>query len=122
MEYRKEAETLKLAPGWKWPDSPAVLHFGNQRYEAGSGKQEADWYWFCSWTSRFVDPGISGEERKQALNQVLSIGTKFYFQRWLAPESKSSLDHMLRQAENGNPEALKEYVEVNCPRGERDLK
>lgn len=116
-EYRIEAESLTLAPGWEWPESPVLSKApdGNDiMYERGWGKQEADFYWFCSWISRTIDPQLSKTEQQKALKNVLSIRTKYFYTTALADESKPFFDQMLQKASDGNMEDLKEYYELNC--------
>jgi hypothetical protein len=118
-EYRAEATSLRLAPGWRWPVSPVprVASDGRGiRYEKGWGKQAADYYWYCSWTSRAVDPALSAAGRKNALEQVLSIRDKYYFTTALAPNSKPLFNQVLKKAAAGDVRALRRDYELNCPR------
>jgi hypothetical protein len=120
VEYRTEAMSLKLAPGWKWPDSPVPTHDPNGQdvmYQKGWGKQAADLYWFCSWASRAVNPQLPEAERQQALENVLSIRTKYFYTTSLAAASKPSFDRMLQNAAHGNMNDLRGFYEVNCPKG-----
>lgn len=118
VEYRTEAASLTLAPGWKWPDSPVPSHMDGDdiMYERGWGKQAADNYWFCSWASRAVNPQVPEAERQQALENVLSIRTKYMY-TIIAANSKPAFDQMLRNAADGNMDDLRRDYELNCPKG-----
>ncbi|QYR23763.1 hypothetical protein KZ483_13230 [Paenibacillus sp. sptzw28] len=119
VEYRTEAASLTLAPGWKWPDSPVSSHAPDGRdfmYQKGWGKQAADLYWFCSWASRAVNPQLPEAGRQQALEHVLSIRTKYFYTTALAADSKPGFDQMLRNAADGKMDDLRGYYESNFPK------
>jgi hypothetical protein len=119
-EYRTEAASLSLAPGWTWPKAPvqSVGPDGRGRvYEAGWGMQAADYFWYCSWASRVIDQGISASDRSKALKQVLSIREKYFFTTALAPNSRPVFDQLLINAELGDGSGLRRDYELNCPQG-----
>jgi hypothetical protein len=106
-----------LAPGWKWPDIslPSKTPNGNEvRYEEGYATAQADSYWFCSCISRATDSKLSESERQEALKNALTIRSKYFYTTSLAPESKPPFEQMLRNAENGNMDEMKQYFEINC--------
>lgn len=116
-EYWAEATTLTLAPGWKWPAAPVPFQAPDGTaftYEVGWGKQVADFDWFCSWVSRADDPRLPAAERQQALENVLSIRTKYYYSTWLAADAKLAFDQALQNAAEGNMQDLRRYYEPNC--------
>ncbi|MCL6647789.1 MAG: transposase family protein [Chloroflexi bacterium] len=116
-EYRAEAASLTLAPDWKWPASPVPSHAPDgpaTTYGKGWGRQAADSYWFCSWASRALDPKLPAAERQQAIENALSIRTKYLYTTALAPDSKRALDRLLRNAAKGDTRDLRQYYEANC--------
>ena len=115
-EYRAEAALLVLAPGWEWPVSPlAPVPDGTSiMYEEGWGKNQADFYWFCSWASRTVDLQLPADARQQALENVLSLQSKYFFTNGLSADSKAFYVRMLRNAADGDMDELRGYYELNC--------
>jgi hypothetical protein len=118
-EYRAEAASLRLAPGWTWPRAPVrrtAVDGRAVRYERGWGTQAADYYWYCSWASRATDPRVGTAERRSALEQVLAIRDKYFFKTALAAVSRPAFDRVLEQAERGDVRGLRRDYELNCPR------
>jgi hypothetical protein len=118
-EYRAEAASLRLAPGWTWPRAPVRRTAGDGRgvrYERGWGTQAADYYWYCSWASRATNPRVDASERRSALEQVLAIRDKYFFKTALAPVSRPAFDHVLDQAVGGDVRGLRRDYELNCPK------
>ncbi|HLN63817.1 MAG TPA: hypothetical protein VK464_20035 [Symbiobacteriaceae bacterium] len=117
-EYRTEAASLTLAPGWTWPSSPIPTRApdGNEvRYEKGFGTQAADFYWFCSWASRALDPQLPEAEGQQALKNLPSIRTKYWYTKSLVAVSKPDFDQMMNEAVAGNLSDMRRFYELNCP-------
>ncbi len=116
-EYRTEAATLELAPGWTWPADPVAAKApdgdGNV-YEPGFGKQAADHYWFCSWSSRVLDPATSDADRKAALDNMVKIKQKYYYLTALEADTKSYVDSLLSSTQLGDYAPLKNDFELNC--------
>ena len=118
-EYRTEAATLQLAPGWTWPAEPiaAKAPDGNDNvYEPGFGKQAADFYWYCSWSARILDPAVTETDRKVALDNVVKIKEKYYYLTALADDSKPLMDSVLNSTQLGDYAPLKNDFELNCGR------
>jgi hypothetical protein len=118
-EYRAEAASLRLAPGWTWPRAPVrrtAADGRRVRYERGWGTQAADYYWYCSWASRVLDRNIDASQRRDALERVLSIRDKYFYRTSLAPNSKPVFDDVLKKAAAGDVRALRKDYELNCPR------
>jgi hypothetical protein len=118
-EYRTEAASLRLAPGWTWPRAPVppVAADGRpMRYEKGWGTQAADFYWYCSWSSRAIDSRVGASARQKALEHVLSIREKYFFKTALALNTKPVFDQMLKSAAHGDLQPLRRSYELNCPR------
>ena len=118
-EYRAEAASLRLAPGWTWPRAPVRRKAADGRgvrYERGWGTQAADYYWYCSWASRAIDPRVGASERRSALEQVLAIRDKYFFKTALAPVSRPAFDQVLEQAKRGDVRGLRRDYELNCPK------
>lgn len=114
-EYWSEAAQLTLAPGWNWPASPPFPEFEKvTTHVRGWGKTEADYYWFCSWASRAVDPELPAVERQEALENVLAIQTKYYFTDGMDDDAKSSFVRMLQNAVEGDADELGEFYRLNC--------
>jgi hypothetical protein len=86
------------------------------RYQRGWGTQAADFYWYCSWTSRVLEPRVAASARRKALTQVLSIRKKYFFNTALAPNTKPVFDHVLTNAEHGDVRSLRRNYELNCPK------
>jgi len=117
-EYRTEAASLKLAPGWAWPSAPVPPRAPDGRrmqYEKGWGTQAADFYWYCSWSSRAINRRVSASDRQNALGHVLSIREKYFFTA-LAPNTKPVFDQVLELAAHGDVQALRRSYKLNCPR------
>jgi hypothetical protein len=119
IEYRAEAASLRLAPGWTWRAAPVRSLAADGRgimYEPGWGRQAADYYWYCSWTSRALDQRVGASDRRQALENVLSIRKKYYFTTALAPISRPAFDRVLSEAALGDLRGLRRDYEINCPK------
>jgi hypothetical protein len=117
-DFRVEAASLRLAPGWRWPAAPILSVAPDGRginYEKGYGNQAADYYWYCSWASRLTNSKISGSARRAALENVLSIRDKYYYTTSLASVSKPAFDRVLTSAEEGDLRGLRRDVRLNCP-------
>jgi hypothetical protein len=118
-EYRAEAASLRLAPGWTWPRAPVRRTAADGRavrYERGWGTQAADYYWYCSWASRVLDRNLGASERRDALAHVLDIRDKYFFKRALAPVSKPAFDQVLKSAAADDLRGLRRDYELNCPK------
>jgi hypothetical protein len=66
VQYRTEASSLTLAPGWNWPAFPVrdrAPDGSPVKYEDGWGKQAADQYWFCSLDQVVGAPNRQGVRR-----------------------------------------------------------
>jgi hypothetical protein len=116
-EYQAEAATLELAPGWSWPKEPipAKAPDGDDNvYEPGFGKQAADYFWYCSWSARVLDPAVAGADREAALANVVRIKEKYYYITALTDDSKPYLDDVLRSTQLGDYAPLKNDFELNC--------
>ena len=119
LEYRKEAATLTLAHGWRWPMTPIASKGpdgGGMMYERGFGTQAADHYWYCSWASRAIDPHTEAASRQNAVKIAVSLRDTYYFKKALAPESRPFVDNLLSRAEHGELAGLERDVALNCPR------
>ncbi|KQL54166.1 hypothetical protein AN964_12110 [Heyndrickxia shackletonii] len=117
-EYKKEAASIKLAPGWQWPDKPPIpseesdgskIGFGK-----GHGKIRADMYWFCSWVDRSIDSKLNESEHQEALENAFTVHSKYFYTSSLTPDSKLGSDQMLQNAKHGNMDEMKQYFELNC--------
>lgn len=117
-EYQNEATTLKLAPGWKWPDKPLPSRApdGNSevKFEKGFAKSQADTEWFCSWIGRATNTKLSEKKRQRAFKNVLAIRSKYFYTDSLTPDSKPEIDQMLRKAKDGKTDKMKQFFELNC--------
>jgi hypothetical protein len=117
-EFKKEASSIKLAPGWKWPDKPPIPSKspdGSEvRFERGYGKSQANVYWFCSWIDRAMDSKLSEGEHQKALKTAFAIRSKYFYTSTLTPDSKAGFDQMLQNAEHGNTDEMKQFFELNC--------
>jgi len=116
-EYRAEAATLELAPGWTWPQQPIAAKAPDgveTVYEPGFGKQAADHYWYCSWSSRVLDPAVSESDRKTALDNIVKIKEKYYYLTALVDDSKPYMESVLSSSQLGDYAPLKNDFELNC--------
>jgi hypothetical protein len=121
-EYRAEAKALTLAPKVVWPSAPiaATAEDGVAMvYEPGFGRQAADSYWFCSWSGRALEVGVTDTDRKAAVAELDKIRTTYFYTRALAPESKPILDKVLASTRLGDLSPLRRDHELNCPQAER---
>lgn len=80
------------------------------------GTQAADYYWYCSWTSRVLDSHVTWSARRTALAHVLSIRGKYYFKTALAPVSRPAFAGVLDAAAGGDLRGLRQDFELNCPK------
>lgn len=122
-EYRAEAASLTLAPGWRWPATPIPSTAPDGRgmmYEVGFGRQAADRYWYCSWATRAVDARVGPSARRQAVATAVSLRDTYYFKKALAPESRPFVDDLLARAQRGDLSGLRRDVRLNCPAMPRD--
>ncbi|HET6915264.1 MAG TPA: hypothetical protein VJP41_00615 [Gaiellaceae bacterium] len=118
-EYRAEAASLTLAPGWRWPSVPIASKGPDGRgmmYQRGFGTQAADHYWYCSWASRALDTHIKAAARRRAITMAASLRGTYYFKTALAPDSRPFVDNFLTRAERGHLAGLRRDVALNCPR------
>jgi hypothetical protein len=117
-DFRAEAASLRLAPGWRWPARPirsTAIDGRGVKYEKGYGTQAADYYWYCSWGARLTDPKVTASARRIALENVLAIRDKYYYKTSLAAVSKPAFDRVLTSAEKGDLRGLRRDVQLNCP-------
>lgn len=117
-EYLAEAKALTLAPRATWPKTPiaATAEDGVAMvYEPGFGRQAADSYWFCSWSGRALEVGVSDRDRKAAIAQLDKIRDTYFYTTALAPESKPILDKVLASTRLGDLAPLRRDHELNCP-------
>ena len=114
-EYREEAETLKLAPGWLWPTQPYLGHGPDGRgasYGIGIGRVDASFYWFCSWGRSLDDPNMPASTH----SNVLAVDDTAFYRLGLDVDGqKYWQDEVLEPATNGDFEPMMETVELNCP-------
>lgn len=118
-EYRAEAASLRLAPGWTWPARPirSVAFDGRGiMYEKGYGTQAADYYWYCSWAGRALDQAVGSSARREAVAEALRIRDKYYFETALAPVSRPAFDAVLDSAAAGDLRGLRRDYQLNCPK------
>lgn len=102
-EYRNEARSLKLAPGWHWP---AKLPFDNNSgYGKGAGTSRADEYWFCSWAHRALSPSLSPKTRRRALEQLPKLRDTYAYEHYI-PDTRTSADAMIDKALRGDTSEL----------------
>lgn len=117
-EYLAEAKALTLAPAAAWPKTPiaATAEDGVAMvYEPGFGRQAADSYWFCTWSGRALEVGVSDAERKAAITELDKIRGTYFYTTALAPESKPILDKVLASTRLGDLAPLRRDHEMNCP-------
>lgn len=116
-QYREEAASWDLPPGWDWPQAPysgqgpdgAPAVYGTE-----IGRVDASRYWYCAWNRELV-AADTAEERQVALAHVLRVRDTPYYQIGL--EDTGSTDARLEAAEAGDLSELANYTEINCPEG-----
>jgi hypothetical protein len=117
-EYRIEEKTLTLAPNVTWPADPtppSVASDGrSQLYERGYGTTRADHYWYCSWLQHYIDPAISGKDRKTAYAALLTVHNTEYYKVAILPEDKVPFDKELNDAGLGDNTEMQNDVLQNC--------
>lgn len=117
-EYRTEAATLTLAPGWSWPEEPVQATASDglaMVYEPGYGKQAADYHWFCSWSDRTLDGTLPKAQRDKAAKQLPGIRRLYYYTDALPVESRPFIDEVLRSVALGDLARLQNDFRLNCP-------
>jgi hypothetical protein len=119
-EYFAEADHLTLAAGSAWPKNPLnSLRDGDpQMYGVGFGKQAADSYWFCSWSSAALH-APDQIERNDAVRQLLKIRRLYYYTTAAAPALRSLLNKELNRAKKGKMSMLRADVSENCAQNHR---
>ena len=114
-EYRREAQTLRLAPGWRWPTDVQIAVQGSentsQHYQVGFGAGRADLYWFISWASTAVSQHLPGNVRRQALAELSALYATTLFREDLS--DPSFYTEMITKAQSGDLSRLREFVLAN---------
>ena len=106
-QYEREAATLKLAPGWRWPVHPPFD--SDSGYGNDAGTMQAQERWLCSWETRAVDPGISAQERRAAIAQLPMVRKMTFYENFAsyAPEEQRRIERTIRKAQRGDLTALR---------------
>lgn len=119
-EYRKEAKTLDLAPGWQWPRNPAPPTKASDGhdivYQPGFGVVTADHYWYCTWEEEYLKPGLTREKSKSVYSVLKSVHHKALYEKGVASRDRAYFDKELRQAGAGDTLLMQKDVAVNCPK------
>jgi hypothetical protein len=113
-EYRKEAATLQLPPGSRWPAKLPFTGIGpdgvKESYGKGMGTNYADDYWFCSWAKRALDRRLPAAARHEALAQLPSFRNTYEWKHVMPPDTRASENAMIEKALRGNTAELR----ANC--------
>ncbi|MGA9858739.1 MAG: hypothetical protein WBQ18_12820 [Solirubrobacteraceae bacterium] len=114
-EYVREAASLVLPVGDHWPATPVRLSEagGADWYGIGYGRQAADRYWFCRWSSLAVTTR-SNEVRNRAVSRLMAIFKLYYCVHALDAPSRPPLVAEMHQAQRGDLSALRTDVRQNC--------
>lgn len=113
-EYRAEAGTLALAPGFRWPARAPLagtVQGASVYFETGNGKRDADRYWFCSWARRW----LAHRSSTSAFQQMRKLNGTFLYQVATLPHDRHLYDDELTRAGLGDAGPLENDVDVNCP-------
>jgi hypothetical protein len=116
MEYRHAEQSLVLGGQWTWPKNPesATAPDGApQFYEIGTGTNDAQVYWFCSWITDYIrvsDPG----RRREAESQVNSVVDLALYKTGLAPEAKTVFDATITALDHGDVADVATFEQDNC--------
>jgi len=117
-EYRSEAQSLELAPGWQWPVDVTPRAQGPDGspmlYQAGYGVGHADLYWFYTWASTAVSSREPAAARAAALRQLPHVYSTALFTRGLITDP-SYYRQMIDAALKGDTTRLQEFVRANRP-------
>ncbi|MDI1459544.1 hypothetical protein QEZ54_01055 [Catellatospora sp. KI3] len=113
-----EAESLELAPGWRWPETPVyeprAADGKKINYGVNTGRVDASWYWHCSWARTYF-AAETLQERDTALKEVLRLRGSAFYRYGLLPEDQSARDKVLALAESGDLKQLRVVIDLNCP-------
>lgn len=115
-EYRQAAAALVLADGARWPASPESAKGPDgapQYYQVGAATNDAQFYWFCSWTTKDATSGTDAFDARAAaaLQQI----TRLRLGGSGSDENTKQLLDAVRAAIAGHDEAaVKEFNEKNC--------
>ena len=119
-EYYDEATKLELAPGWTWPNDPGYSDKApdgaRTLYGVNTGRVDAAWYWHCSWARTYF-AAATQTAREAAFVQVMRLRESAFYHFGLLPPDRTARDRVLDAAAAGDLTALREIIEVNCPKG-----
>jgi hypothetical protein len=126
-EYLREAKTLRLAPGFRWPTSAPGEKVDSRDghavvYEVGCGTGDADDYWLATWERTWLDslntdPALA----RKALRQLLRLRETPMYREQCDAYVRGVYDEMLDQARRGTAENIAQDLELNAPELLTDL-
>jgi len=120
-EYRVEATKLHLPPSARWPSRPPEAKTapdgGEIFFEVGTGKSDADRYWFCSWAREWLATQTADPARaKTALARLDALRSTFLYRGATQSNDRHLYDDQVHRAALGDPGPLHREVQLNCPR------
>jgi hypothetical protein len=115
-EYRHAAASLVLAQGMHWPADPETSKGPDgapQYYQVGAATNDAQFYWFCSWTTKavVVDSEAFDAQAATALRRVsdLRLGGSGSDEN-----TKQLLDEVRTALEEHDTAAVRIFDAKNC--------
>lgn len=112
-QFREEARTLTLAPGWEWPEKEYTDEEDGtpHTYGAHMGRVDAGLFWYCTWADRALSPDLSEEERADAAETLLEFRDTAAYTKGVVKEDRQIYDSILDKA------ALGDYSELQASHG-----
>lgn len=115
QEYRESLGKLEFPAGYTPPET--MDNLTADQYEKGFGDTRASFVWECAWKRDWLDTyGTNPDEAKKALQQLQTAKDMPYMQGNKVDDAmRQALQEQLDKAALGDPSAIQQDVEVNCP-------
>lgn len=118
-EFFREAKTLELAPGYRWPlEAPGekLTEGIANTYEKGCGRSDAEMYWFATWEKTWIDTRVSNPViAREAFVQLERIKETYFYRVCNDRAGKELFDRMIRRAKLGDPSLIEQDLTANAP-------
>ena len=111
-EYVAAAADLQLPPGANFspPGNLAVAGDGQPiYYEAGSGRNDAQYYWYCAWAIE----ALKGADPGRALSKLEEV-TSMDLWHSLDDNGRTQFTHQVALARDGDFGLIGDFVRLNC--------
>jgi len=118
-EFRTEAHRLSLPSGDTWPLVPEKSTAADgrpQRYEAGVGTEDADFWWLCSWAT-YLSVQVEGSApAAKAAVQMQRLRTLYLYTTGADVPTRQHFDSVLNSVVGGAESTqLRALVQDGCP-------